>query len=107
MTRLQPLAAPLTPVELERRRAAGLTPEEDALLLRWGYPFVLERFRFHLSLTGALRDAERRDRRGAAGSGARCASTHLPACRFDTVSLFAEPRPGADFVLVEQMELGA
>jgi hypothetical protein len=30
----------------------------------------------------------------------------LPALRFDTIALFAEPRPGADFVLVEQMELG-
>ena len=106
MTRLQPLAASLTPAELERRRAAGLTSEEDALLLRWGYPFVLERFRFHLSLTGALRDVAPQVVQ-AIQEAARERFADLPAFLFDTVSLFAEPKPGADFVLVEQMELGA
>ena len=106
VTRLQPLAAPLAATELERRRAAGLTPEEDALLLRWGYPFVLERFRFHLSLTGALRDAAPEVVQ-AIQEAARERFADQPACIFDTVSLFAEPKPGADFVLVEQMELGA
>ena len=43
--------------ELARRRANGLTPEQDALLLQWGYPYVLEEFRFHLTLSGRL-DAE-------------------------------------------------
>jgi len=106
VTRLQPLAAPLAPAELERRRAAGLTPEEDALLLRWGYPFVLERFRFHLSLTGSLKDAA-----PAAVEALKEAARHrfdaLPACRVDSLSLFVEPRPGSDFMLVEQMELVA
>lgn len=106
VTRLQPLAAALAPAELERRRAAGLTPEEDALLLRWGYPFVLERFRFHLSLTGSLKDAE-----PAAIEALKEAAHHrfdaLPDCRVDSLSLFVEPRPGADFMLVEQMALAA
>ncbi|OUM00881.1 hypothetical protein A8M77_19240 [Variovorax sp. JS1663] len=103
--RLHPLAAPLTPDALARRRAAGLTPEEDTLMLRWGYPFVLQRFRFHLSLTGALRDAEPAEVE-ALKAAARHRFDPLPPCRFDTLSLFAEPRPGADFRLVEQMELG-
>ncbi|CAN7711307.1 DUF1045 domain-containing protein [Variovorax sp. LjRoot84] len=106
VTRLHALAAPLTPFEIERRRAAGLTQEEDALLQRWGYPFVLERFRFHLSLTGTLRDAAPSIVQ-AIQDAARERFADLPACRFDTLSLFAEPKPGADFVLVEQMELGA
>ncbi|QDC07896.1 DUF1045 domain-containing protein [Oceanicola sp. D3] len=42
------------PEELARRRGAGLTPRQDALLLRWGYPYVMEEFRFHLTLTGKL-----------------------------------------------------
>lgn len=40
--------------ELARRRAAGLTQRQDTLLLRWGYPYVMEEFRFHLTLTGKL-----------------------------------------------------
>ena len=44
----------MPPAELARRRAGGLTPRQDELLQRWGYPFVLEEFRFHMSLTGPL-----------------------------------------------------
>lgn len=46
--------APPTDAELTKRRANGLTPRQDALLLKWGYPFVLEEFRFHLTLSGRL-----------------------------------------------------
>ena len=61
----EPFRAPLTEAQISRRRAGGLTPEQDALLLRWGYPYVMDAFRFHITLTGkrpraelpALRDA--------------------------------------------------
>lgn len=43
--------------ELTRRRAPGLSPAQEALLQRWGYPYVMEEFRFHLTLTGRLPDA--------------------------------------------------
>ena len=43
-----------------RRRKNGLSPRQDELLLRWGYPYVLEEWRFQLTLTGRLPDdAER------------------------------------------------
>ncbi len=50
--------APLTAAELERRRAVGLTDHQDALLERWGYPFVMDEFRFHLTLSGMLPEDE-------------------------------------------------
>ncbi|MCP5419332.1 MAG: DUF1045 domain-containing protein [Gammaproteobacteria bacterium] len=40
--------------ELQRRRAAGLNPRQDALLRSWGYPYVLDEFRFHLTLSERL-----------------------------------------------------
>jgi putative phosphonate metabolism protein len=46
--------------ELARRRAAGLSPRQEQLLTRWGYPYVLEEWRFHLTLTGNLPDATER-----------------------------------------------
>ena len=55
VTALQPLAAPLSETDLARRRAGGLTARQDALLQQWGYPFVLDEFRFHMSLTAAWR----------------------------------------------------
>jgi putative phosphonate metabolism protein len=51
-------AAP-DPAELERRRQAGLSPRQDELLMRWGYPYVMDEFRFHLTLTERLEAAER------------------------------------------------
>lgn len=49
-----PFRAPLTPQELEKRRKNGLTERQESLLTTWGYPYVLEEFRFHLTLSGAL-----------------------------------------------------
>ena len=48
----EPWRAPLTEAQVARRRAGGLSPAQDALLLRWGYPYVMEEFRFHITLTG-------------------------------------------------------
>ena len=50
--------APLSPGEIARRRNNTLSPRQDALLRRWGYPYVMEEFRFHLTLTGKLPKAK-------------------------------------------------
>jgi hypothetical protein len=52
------LRAPLTDVEIARRRPEFLSSRQRILLARWGYPFVMEEFRFHLTLTEALTDDE-------------------------------------------------
>jgi putative phosphonate metabolism protein len=57
---LDVLRAPLTADGIERRLKSGLTPRQEALLRRWGYPYVLEEFRFHMTLTGAIEVTERR-----------------------------------------------
>ena len=51
---LDTFRAPATEAELTRRRAAGLSDQQEALLTLWGYPFVIEEFRFHLTLSGRL-----------------------------------------------------
>ena len=56
VARLDRFRAPPTLDELARRRAAGLTPRQEEYLTRWGYPYVLEEFRFHITLTGRLMD---------------------------------------------------
>ena len=48
------LRAPLSEVEIARRRPDRLSPRQRDLLERWGYPFVMEEFRFHLTLTDQL-----------------------------------------------------
>lgn len=51
---LDPFRAPASDAELARRRASGLTSEQEANLTQWGYPFVMEQFRFHITLSGKL-----------------------------------------------------
>lgn len=43
-----------SPAEIARRREAGLTARQEAMLARWGYPYVKDEFRFHMTLTGNL-----------------------------------------------------
>jgi putative phosphonate metabolism protein len=51
---LDAFRAPPGEAELERRRKARLSDRQEALLQRWGYPYVMEEFRFHMTLTGRL-----------------------------------------------------
>ena len=53
-----PLRAPLTPTEVAKRRPESLSPRQRDLLEAWGYPFVMEEFRFHLTLTDRLPEEE-------------------------------------------------
>ena len=100
VTQLHSLSAPLPPDELLRRRTAGLSLAKDSMLLRWGYPHVLEHFRFHLSLTGPLRDCSELQIQSILQC-ARDQFESLPDCMFDSLAIFAEPERGADFVLLE------
>ena len=50
----------LTPEDRARRNPSDLTPRQREYLDRWGYPYVMEEFRFHMTLTGRLA-AERRE----------------------------------------------
>lgn len=58
VTRFEPFRAPLTAAEIARRHPDRLSPRQQALLNIYGYPFVFEEFRFHISLTGDLETEE-------------------------------------------------
>jgi putative phosphonate metabolism protein len=51
---LDPYRAALTEAEYARRRPERLTERQRELLDAYGYPFVLEEFQFHLTLSGPL-----------------------------------------------------
>ncbi len=100
--RLDAFRAPLTEAELARRRASPLTPRQDALLLRWGYPYVMDQFRCHLTLSGKLPKAQ------ATALHATLAPVLAPLlprpCRIDTLSLCGEDAEGR-FHLVHRATL--
>jgi len=54
VAQLDAFRAPPPPEELAKRRAHGLTPDQEQYLQRWGYPYVMDAFRFHVTLTGSL-----------------------------------------------------
>lgn len=51
---LDSFRAPPSDAELARRRKANLSAAQEALLQQWGYPYVMEEFRFHITLSGRL-----------------------------------------------------
>jgi hypothetical protein len=106
VTELHPLAEALSVADLARRRKTRLTPEQDRLLLAWGYPWVLDEFRFHMSLTGPLNDLSP-DAQNAVQAAASAHFEVLPTCRFGHLALFVEPQAGASFELVDTMALSA
>jgi len=76
--------------ELARRRAAGLTARQDALLEWFGYPYVLDEWFFHLTLT----------RRLDAGEMARV----RPAAEAHFAQVLDVPRLVEDISICTQME---
>ncbi|WP_172330977.1 DUF1045 domain-containing protein [Mangrovicoccus sp. HB161399] len=56
---LDSFRAPASEAEQARRRSGGLSPAQEGNLARWGYPYVMDEFRFHMTLTGRIRDAAR------------------------------------------------
>jgi len=51
---LDQLRAPQTDAEYERRQPERLSERQRELLRSWGYPYVLEEFRWHMTLTDRL-----------------------------------------------------
>jgi len=60
-----PFRAPLSDRDRARRNPSALSDRQRALLEQWGYPYVMDEFRFHMTLTGNL-DPATRDRALAA-----------------------------------------
>lgn len=55
---LDPYRAALSDAEIARRRPDQLTPRQRELLAIYGYPYVVEEFRFHLTLSNHLSDTD-------------------------------------------------
>lgn len=106
VTGLDDLRAPLGEADLARRRSAGLDAREAELLALHGYPHVLERFRFHMTLTGPVDAATaRRVSQALAGEPARL-NAQAPLV-LDRLCLFVEQAPGSPFQRVIDLRLSA
>jgi putative phosphonate metabolism protein len=104
VTRLDDLRAPLTAQDIARRNPDALDERGRQLLAGYGYPYVLERFRFHMTLTGTI----------DTGTADRLLAHLEPRIReynashplvLDRLCLFHEAKPGAAFVRIHEETL--
>lgn len=88
--------APHTPAERERRLRGNFSPRQIELIDTFGYPYVFEEFRFHMTLTDRLPETEREayTRAAAAHFGALAEADML----LDRLVLFHEPEIGEPFL---------
>jgi putative phosphonate metabolism protein len=100
---LDPFRAPPSDAELARRRRANLSAEQDAMLTRWGYPYVFNTWFFHMTLTRRLAAQEKaRFQPKAEAYFARALS--VPR-RVSDICLFTQTAPDAPFVIAERLPL--
>jgi Protein of unknown function (DUF1045) len=104
VTSLHHFAHGLNEQDFKRMRHANLSAEQDRLLLQWGYPWVLDQFQFHMSLSGSI-DGLDLETRWALLNAARTHFSIQENCRVDQICLFCEPAPNEPFVLIERFDL--
>lgn len=89
--------APLSEAEIERRNPDGLSAPQFSNLHRWGHPYVMDEFRFHMTLTGPLlsRDFGRIE----TALGAHFGPVLGEPVEIANLALFVEKEPGAPFLV--------
>jgi putative phosphonate metabolism protein len=100
---LDPFRAPTSDAELTRRRRARLTPRQDAMLVRWGYPYVFDTWFFHMTLTRRLTAEEKAFYQPAAE--AHLARALAMSRRITDICLFVQPSPGEPFAIQRRLKL--
>ena len=95
----------LTAEDRARRKPEKLSERQRDYLDRWGYPYVMEEFRFHMTLTGRL-DA---DRRGPilAMLRERFAGLKRDALAIDRIALFRQDDAKARFLIIGEWVLAS
>ncbi len=103
---LDGLRAPLSEGDLQRRLVGGLTPRQEELLRSWGYPYVLEEFRFHMTLTGPIADPGRRE-----ALQTKLAALFRPVLADPVpvaeICLYSQDSAEMPFILVDRIRFGA
>jgi putative phosphonate metabolism protein len=90
--------APLTSEERARRNPLMSTTRQREHLDRWGYPCVMEDFRFHMTLTGRLGDTKREAIRTILQ--ARFALLEITTLSIDRIALFRQDDADSRFRIV-------
>lgn len=98
---LDDLRAPPTDEELARRRPALLHADAREMLQRYGYPWVLALFRFHLTLSGPVDPVTADLLAHRAGEAVAPLNAASPL-QLDRLCVFREEHPGAPFQRIQE-----
>jgi putative phosphonate metabolism protein len=98
VTAFDAFRAPLTERDRARRSPEKLSERQRDHLDRWGYPYVMEEFRFHMTLTGRLDETRRWG--VLAMLRERFATTGIDGLAVDRIALFRQDEPSARFRIV-------
>lgn len=96
---------PASAGELARRRASGLSARQEEHLATWGYPYVFEEFRFHMTLTERLPPAYAD--RFAAAAEEHFAPVLAGPVAIDGITVFEEAANGAPFLATRHFSFPA
>jgi hypothetical protein len=94
----EPFRAPLSDADLARRRRSRLTADQDARLVAYGYPWIFEDFRFHMTLAACI--ADKADRAAVVAALARHFKAVTGQHRVSTLCLFKQDDRNARFRIV-------
>ena len=94
----EPFRAAMTAEDRARRKPELLSPQQRAHLDRWGYPYVMDDFRFHMTLTCRLSDERRRPILSMLQ--ARYAALGITSLAIDRIALFCQPTPLSRFSIL-------
>jgi putative phosphonate metabolism protein len=97
--------APLSETDIERRNPDALSPAEFRNLYQWGYPYVFDAFRFHMTLTGRVAENDSARVRRAVDEVFRAAIARPVTVA--GLALFVEREPGAPFMVQSYYALDA
>ena len=95
---------PLTEGELELRDPGNLSAAQFANLYRWGHPYVMDEFRFHMPLTGPMSGSDMQ--RFEPALRTYFAPLLERPVEVANLALFVEPEPGAPFQVHSLHPLG-
>lgn len=101
----EPFRAPLSEIDLARRLKSPLTPAHRAYLEAYGYPYVGDAFRFHMTLTGSLPHNDI-PATNAALAVAYAAAVPAEPVAIDRISLFRQETRDSRFRLLDSFVLG-
>lgn len=100
----EPFRAPLQPRDRAARLAAGLSPRQEELLDAYGYPYVMDEFRFHMTLTDRLQGDDAIELEAAARTW--FGPVLEDEVMIDRLVLFVEPKSGLPFKRAAEFVLG-